>query len=97
VAELAAAGETTAAFAGRVTSGRRPRESQRNIKRVKDTTWEESNRLVIGYAQAKKIETGRIDANRLHGGGPCRATGLGVGFYIRDLEVGNRTAEGALL
>ena len=32
---------------------------QRNIKRVKDTTWEEINRLVIGYAQAKKIETGR--------------------------------------
>ena len=32
---------------------------QRNIKRVKDTTWEAINRLVIGYAQAKKIERGR--------------------------------------
>ncbi len=32
---------------------------QRNIKRVKATTWEQINRLVIGYAQAKKIETGR--------------------------------------
>lgn len=32
---------------------------QRNIKRVKATTWEKVNRLVIGYAQEKKIETGR--------------------------------------
>ena len=32
---------------------------QRNIKRVKDTTWEAINRLVIGYAQAKKVEMGR--------------------------------------
>ena len=32
---------------------------QRNIKRVKATTWEAVNRLVIGYAQEKKIETGR--------------------------------------
>jgi len=32
---------------------------QRNIKRVNATTWEEVNHLVIGYAQDKKIETGR--------------------------------------
>lgn len=32
---------------------------QRNIKRVKATTWEAVNRLLIGYAQEKKIETGR--------------------------------------
>lgn len=32
---------------------------QRNIKRVKATTWEEINRLVIAYAQGKRIETGR--------------------------------------
>jgi transposase, IS5 family len=32
---------------------------QRNIKRVKATTWEKVNRLVIRYAQEKKIETGR--------------------------------------
>jgi transposase, IS5 family len=32
---------------------------QRNIKRVTEATWEEINRLVIGYAQAKKVETGR--------------------------------------
>lgn len=32
---------------------------QRNIKRVKATTWEKINRLVVGYAQEKKIETGR--------------------------------------
>ncbi len=38
-----------------------PRKStlQRNIKRVKATTLERINRLVIGYAQEKKIETGR--------------------------------------
>jgi IS5 family transposase len=32
---------------------------QRNIKRVKASTWETINRLVIGFAQEKKIETGR--------------------------------------
>jgi transposase, IS5 family len=32
---------------------------QRNIKRVKASTWEQINRLVIGYAQDKKIESGR--------------------------------------
>lgn len=32
---------------------------QRNIKRVKASTWEQVNRLVIGYAQAKRIESGR--------------------------------------
>jgi IS5 family transposase len=32
---------------------------QRNIKRVKANTWEQINRLVIGYAQVKKIESGR--------------------------------------
>lgn len=32
---------------------------QSNIKRVKASTWEQVNRLVIGYAQDKKIETGR--------------------------------------
>ncbi len=32
---------------------------QRNIKRVKATTWEEINRLIVGYAQEMKIETGR--------------------------------------
>ena len=32
---------------------------QRNIKRVKATTWEGVNRLLVGYAQDKKIETGR--------------------------------------
>lgn len=32
---------------------------QRNIKRVKATTWEQVNGLVIGHAQEKKMETGR--------------------------------------
>ncbi len=32
---------------------------QRNIKRVKASTWEQINRLVIGFAQGKKIESGR--------------------------------------
>lgn len=32
---------------------------QRNIKRVKASTWERVNRLVIGYAQGKGIESGR--------------------------------------
>lgn len=32
---------------------------QRNIKRVKASTWEQINRLVISYAQEKKIESGR--------------------------------------
>lgn len=32
---------------------------QRNIKRVTATTWEQINRLVIGFAQEKKIESGR--------------------------------------
>ena len=32
---------------------------QRNIKRVKASTWEQVNRLVIGYAQEKRIESGR--------------------------------------
>lgn len=31
---------------------------QRNIKRVKASTWEQVNRLVIGYAQERKIESG---------------------------------------
>lgn len=33
---------------------------QRNIKRVKASTWEQINRLVIKYAQEKKIELGRM-------------------------------------
>jgi IS5 family transposase len=32
---------------------------QRNIKRVKASTWEQVNRLLIGYAQEKRIESGR--------------------------------------
>jgi transposase, IS5 family len=32
---------------------------QRNIKRVKATTWERTNRLVVGFAQEEKIESGR--------------------------------------
>ena len=39
---------------------------QRNIKRVKATTWEQINALVIGDAVTKKIEKGRTIRSDLH-------------------------------
>jgi transposase, IS5 family len=42
-------------------SARPPKKStlQRNIKRVKASTWEKVNQRLVAYAQDKKIETGR--------------------------------------
>ena len=40
---------------------------QRNIKRVKASTWEQVNRLVIGYAQGKRIDPKALQASLADG------------------------------